>query len=449
MAKSIRKMFALMVSLVMIVSVCGCGKSDKEETKRKKRATKTSIEEITKDDVIDALDDTDPYDYTDTYSDTDFYTDDVVDTEPDTKGNDGERVEITFGTFEGEPIEWLVLDDYNGMKLMLSKYVLCERELDDGEDGCSWKRSDLRSWMNGEFFAESFSDEEKSKIEYITLNCFNDGTPDSGLAYTSNDHVFLMAAGNFDETPLSPEEMLGVRSSGGPSESWWLLSTIDNEVFYVDESGNICRSTDISCTEKLGVRPLILTRDLIAGPIEAGTGSFSDSDCGRVLDLMYNVTGQSYETAVKMVEEYFGTTLVNSFTMEETIRGEAPTDCHVYCTQIENGTAKFNEESFACNQGDGRVCRFTLNKSNSEYLESAYDPSEISVEETEAFFYDLCAELDSACGTPTISRSNRDATEVTVCYNFGPDCEIYAEFKNLDNGYSGVEIWFSNNAVKE
>ncbi|MBR4818862.1 MAG: hypothetical protein IKZ74_02275, partial [Clostridiales bacterium] len=314
---------------------------------------------------------------------------------------------------------------------------------------CSWKTSDLRQWLNGEFFEESFSVEEKTKIEYVTLNCFNDGTPDSGLAYTSADHVFLMATGNFDETPLSDEEKAGVASDGSSSESWWLLSTIDNEAFYVDENNNICRSTEISCTEKLGVRPLILTRDLVAGPIEAGSGSFSDSDCGRLLDLLYNITGQSHNSAVKMVEEYFGTTLENSFTMEETVRGEAPTDCQVYLTQIEKGTVMFNEVTFACNQGDGRVCRIELRKSNSEYLESAYDPSDKFLKETEAFFYDLCAELDSACGTPTISRSNRDASEVTVSYNFGPDCEIYAEFKNLDNGYCGVDVWFSNNAVKE
>ena len=445
MAKSIRKMFALMVSLVMIVSVCGCGKSDNEETTRKKRATKTSTEEVTKDDVIDPFDDTD----IDTYSDTDFFTEDSVDTQPISRGSSGERVEVTFGTFKGEPIEWLVLDDYNGLKLMLSKYVLCEREMNADENGCSWKKSDLRQWLNGEFFEESFSAEEKTKIEYVTLNCFNDGTPDSDLAYTSDDHVFLMATGNFDETPLSDEEKAGIASDGSSSKSWWLLSTIDNEAFYVDENNNICRSTEISCTEKLGVRPLILTRDLVAGPIEAGTGNFSDSDCGRLLDLLYNVTGQSRNSAVKMVEEYFGTTLENTFAMEETVRGEAPTDCQVYLTQIEKGIVMFNEVTFACNQGDGRVCRIELSKSNSEYLESAYDPSDKFLEETEAFFYDLCAELDSACGTPTISRSNRDASEVTVSYNFGPDCEIYAEFKNLYNCYCGVDVWFSNNAVKE
>lgn len=423
-----------MFSLVMAVSVFGCAKSDNEETQRKKRETKEKTEAV----VVEETED-----------ETELYTEDIVDTKPVRNTSDSERVEVTFGTFNGEPIEWLVLDDVNGLKLLLSKYVLCDMEMNQEEGRCSWERSALRRWLNGEFFYESFTEAEKEKIQCITLNCFTDGTADSPLAYTTNDFVFLLAAGSFDETPLSSEEMLGVSSQSSSSELWWLLSAVDNEAYYVDVNGNIGSSTDISSTEKHGVRPVILVRDLIAGPIVEGSGQFSDSDCGRLLDLMYSVTGQDYETAVRMVEEYFGTRLENTFTMQETIRGEAPTDSHLYYTKVEDGTVQFNEETFACNQGDGRVCRISLAKSNSDFLESAYAPQEFSQEETEAFFYELCDELESACGTPTLHRANRDATEVTVTYSFGPDCEIFAEYKNLDNGHIGVEVWFSNNSVKE
>ena len=53
-----------------------------------------------------------------------------------------------------------------------------------------------------------------------------------------------------------------------------------------------------------------------------------------------------------------------------------------------------------------------------------------------------------ACGTPVRDGANNDRTELWAEYNFNESCVIWIEFKNLDNGYIGMEIHFTNNAVR-
>ncbi len=68
--------------------------------------------------------------------------------------------EISFGSFHGQDIEWLVISEQDGKKLLLSKYGLDSREYHETSDPVSWENCTLRSWLNGEFFDEAFSDEE-------------------------------------------------------------------------------------------------------------------------------------------------------------------------------------------------------------------------------------------------------------------------------------------------
>ncbi len=78
---------------------------------------------------------------------------------------------VLFGSYpqeksKPEPIEWLVLTcDENNRLLLLSKNVLAVKpyETDTGSS-VTWADSDLREFLNGEFYESAFDDSEKNKI---------------------------------------------------------------------------------------------------------------------------------------------------------------------------------------------------------------------------------------------------------------------------------------------
>ncbi len=70
---------------------------------------------------------------------------------------------VTFGTLDGEPIDWVVSDSYDdGTMLIVTKE--CIRDMPFDDDSNSWSDSDLRHWLNTEFLAE-FSDAELERIQ--------------------------------------------------------------------------------------------------------------------------------------------------------------------------------------------------------------------------------------------------------------------------------------------
>lgn len=431
MANSIRRVLAALLCAVMAVSVCGCGGKDSKSKvagKDKSGYSETDPSKLVTEIVTEIEDES---------SEEPTAPDDV----------DSEKVEITFGTFNGEPIEWIVLHDAYERKLIISKYVLCDMAMDPDPNNGEWRNCSLRNWLNGEFLKNSFSSEEREKIKNIKTVYYEDGTTNSQIMFSSVDYVFLMIPGELEDYFSSEKEQIAYTRDGIP-EKWWLGSAVNDQTFFVTEKGVWENSTDVLCSEKQGVRPMMYVENVQAGPIEQGTGVFSDSDAGRVLKVMYDATGMKYTEAKEMVEDHFGKKLKNLTVLAETLGNDKQTDNYCFYTQISDGTAKFNDISFVCNQDDGIVCRVYFDKTNSDFLPEAYESSDTYLKETEQFYNDLVEELNMACGTPVRDGANNDRTELWAEYNFNESCVIWIEFKNLDNGYIGMEIHFTNNAVR-
>lgn len=73
---------------------------------------------------------------------------------------------MDFGTYNGKPIKWEVVDELNdGTTILITKDCISDRRF----DGISnmWETSELRYWLQNDFLAE-FTDAEKSKIVPVT-----------------------------------------------------------------------------------------------------------------------------------------------------------------------------------------------------------------------------------------------------------------------------------------
>lgn len=91
-----------------------------------------------------------------------FKKNDIIEfgTYPQTKDGD---------TFKVEPIKWRVLDINNGEALLLSEKILDAHMF--AEESNNYADSEIRRWLNNEFYNKAFNKEEKSRI--VTTNVDN------------------------------------------------------------------------------------------------------------------------------------------------------------------------------------------------------------------------------------------------------------------------------------
>ncbi len=109
---------------------------------------------------------------------------------------------MKFGTYQGEEIEWRVIDadDENGKVLLLSEYGLDAKPYNDEFSFViKWEDCTLRKWLNEEFYEDAFTDEEQEKILLSTSEGFPEhnsrvpGRDYDKLERETEDYVFLLS----------------------------------------------------------------------------------------------------------------------------------------------------------------------------------------------------------------------------------------------------------------
>lgn len=121
---------------------------------------------------------------------------------------------ILMGTYEQdndlengeEPIEWIVVEKSDTGYLVMSLYVLDFGKFHNAEEDVTWETSDIRAWLNGEFYENCFTDEEKAGILLTTVDNSEDSNADL-IDFTSSyakekgykqgndteDYIFLLS----------------------------------------------------------------------------------------------------------------------------------------------------------------------------------------------------------------------------------------------------------------
>lgn len=105
---------------------------------------------------------------------------------------------ITFGSYEqdnnlengAEQIEWIVLDEKENQRLLISKNCLDVHIFSSQYYENLWETSDLREWLNETFYQKAFSDEEQERI--VTTQVKNPQRYRNG-EYLTEDKVFVLS----------------------------------------------------------------------------------------------------------------------------------------------------------------------------------------------------------------------------------------------------------------
>ena len=187
---------------------------------------------------------------------------------------------ITFGTYEqdndlsngSEPIEWLVLDKQGRKALVISKYALDAMAFSTGDSNGTWETSNLRAWLNGEFYKEAFSAGERKQIEKTTVRADDNEAFLIDAGNDTEDKVFLLSiseAKNIFEDddaricyPTKYALERGARTEEGTGGcSWWLRTPLNAfvtiHIACIDSGGVVDSYGNRRVSKDISVRPAL------------------------------------------------------------------------------------------------------------------------------------------------------------------------------------------------
>lgn len=100
---------------------------------------------------------------------------------------------VSFGNYEGQPIEWMVIDETDDKMLIISSEAICTMAYCEERVDTTWEECNLRKWLNGEFYDTAFSSEEKSRIQSTDVGADINPYYDTDPGNDTVDKVFLLS----------------------------------------------------------------------------------------------------------------------------------------------------------------------------------------------------------------------------------------------------------------
>ena len=186
------------------------------------------------------------------------------------------------GLIEFGDILWRVLDERDGKKLMISEYVLDFRTYHDDFIDVTWEHSDIRRWLNRDFYSQFTVAERAQIIEVEVINDDNLWEPRTPGGRDTMDKIFLLSVeevvryfgdsgelaiprsrddfqdgwGFFDEFDDNRKARLKDSDFAAP---WWLRSPGSVSVFaaFVDSDGSVFVNSPVGVDNEIGVRPTL------------------------------------------------------------------------------------------------------------------------------------------------------------------------------------------------
>ena len=185
----------------------------------------------------------------------------------------GETIE--FGNYPQEedgtekPIEWIVMKNEGNQVLLLSKYVLDAKPYNEELEDVTWETSDIRQWLNNEFYTTAFNKTEKAKIQTSLIKNEDNSEYGTSEGNDTEDKVFLLSEKEAETLFSDEEERIakateyaeksGVYVNKEKAAWWWLRSPgyDGSSAAGVYSSGWVCGSGGDICNGSDGVRPAL------------------------------------------------------------------------------------------------------------------------------------------------------------------------------------------------
>lgn len=181
---------------------------------------------------------------------------------------------VVLGVFEQDndastkdAIEWIALDEKDGLTLVVSKYALWCMPYHSSTNGCTWASSQVRTWCNNTFYSSAFTADEKAAIVESTVKAAgNYKTNDMYGAADTTDKIFILdyeqymtyfngsSARKCQGTPYLFANTKANQDNG--NIWWWLRNNMGSASFAVAQNDGTALYTGYGAhTPTMTVRP--------------------------------------------------------------------------------------------------------------------------------------------------------------------------------------------------
>ena len=207
----LKRASAFIVSIIMLISVTGCGNNTESNAKTELNAK----EEVS--------------------IDFDMHSTGSV---------------LQFGTFEGEPINWIVLNKQFDKALLMTEEPLTSKPFHSETSRATWENSTIRTWLNDDFYNSAFSEAEKNLIRetqntsIINSHRFMSNNQEKTISTT--EKVFL----------LSEDEVSSYQTYMKETAFCWIRDTSTFDGCIIDYS-TLFKVYDKDVEESHGICPAI------------------------------------------------------------------------------------------------------------------------------------------------------------------------------------------------
>lgn len=181
-----------------------------------------------------------------------------------------------------EPVRWWVIGEDEDEYFLLSEVILDSKAFHNSFSAATWDVSDLRTWLNEEFYNNCFNDKDKTVItEHLTpaSNNYYYGVVSGADTYNNISSITSasLADGTYLFTDHNSDEMRELRIAKGTDYAianglrvyddncgkWWTATSADAANLYtvvVTEKGIILIESggEVNTKKDIGVRPFII-----------------------------------------------------------------------------------------------------------------------------------------------------------------------------------------------
>ena len=158
---------------------------------------------------------------------------------------------LSFGEYQGEEIEWRVLDKDGDYLLIISEYGIDAKPYNTEYEKVTWQKCSLRKWLNDDFLMGAFSTDESKRIRLSNVEAERNPEYDTDPGNDTLDYVFLLSIKEAEKYFKSDEDRIcgpteyalreGADISSSRSSHWWLRSPGDSSgsAVIVSSSGHV------------------------------------------------------------------------------------------------------------------------------------------------------------------------------------------------------------------
>ena len=149
---------------------------------------------------------------------------------------------FTFGQYDGEPVEWIVLNITNDMCYCLANDNVVSMPYDTNGQVEDWNDSTLSEWLNNDLYEDCFTDEEKVRIRPCIVSS------DPGV--DRDDKIYILNA-------IDAELYSDIISEHPATSDFWLRSRSGDDITKADicSSEGVITEDGATLDSEQGVRP--------------------------------------------------------------------------------------------------------------------------------------------------------------------------------------------------